>query len=290
MTSADGFTHRMIDAGEVRLHLAEARPEHVDDETPLVVFLHGFPELWWSWRNQLAALSRAGIWAVAPDLRGYAGSEKPHPVSAYEVERLAADVAGVIRACGRKKAIVVGHDWGAIVAWSFAQEYPEMLERLAILNVPHPLTMMKGLRRPAQLRRSWYIFFFQLPLVPERAVARDDYAFVRQTFAADGVPRADIDRYVEALRTPGAVRSAINYYRAAIRRVATGRVPKMRKIEQPVLVIWGDADRYLGKEMAEPPPRLVPHARVVHLPGASHWVQNDRPEEVNALLLEFVRA
>jgi len=291
---ADGFLHRHVDVGQVRLHVVEARPAGMADASdvpshvPLVVFLHGFPEYWWSWRHQLRGLARAGMWAVAPDMRGYNESDKPKGTSAYEVERLAGDVAGLIRALGRERAVVVGHDWGAIVAWTFANEHPEMLDRLGILNVPHPLAMMRGLRRPRQLLRSWYVFFFQLPFIPERAITRDDFAFVRRTFRADRVPDDDIERYVDALRIPGAVPAAINYYRAAIRRVATGRVPRMRTIEEPVLVVWGDRDRYLGREMAEPPKRFVPHARVVHVPDATHWVQNDAPDRVNELLLEFI--
>jgi epoxide hydrolase 4 len=291
---ADGFLHRTLDVGQVRLHVAEARPEGMAETSdvpmrvPLVIFLHGFPELWWSWRHQLAAMAKAGVWAVAPDLRGYNESDKPRGVSSYEVEALAGDVAGLIRALGRKDAIIVGHDWGAMVAWAFANEYPEMLQRLAILNVPHPLAMMRGFRSPKQLKKSWYVFFFQLPLLPERIIARNDYAIIRSFFRADGVPPADIDHYVAALRVPGAVPAALAYYRASMRRVLTGRVPRMRIIDKPVLVIWGDKDRVLGSELAEPPKRFVPHARVVHIPEANHWVQNDAPEKVNELLVDFV--
>lgn len=291
---SDGFFHRRVDVGEVTLHVAEARPAFVsgDDvpkDVPLVVLLHGFPEFWWSWREQLRGLSDAGCWVVAPDMRGYNESDKPEGVRAYEVERLAADVSGLIKALGREKAYVVGHDWGAVVAWTFAQEHQEQLERLAILNVPHPLAMMKGLRRPAQVKRSWYVFFFQLPRLPELVLSRNDFLFARKTFGADGFDRETIEHYIDALRVPGVATSAINYYRAALRRVASGRTPRMKTIERPVLVIWGDRDRFLGKEMAEPPKRFVPNARVVHIPSATHWVQNDAPEEVNRLLIELMK-
>jgi epoxide hydrolase 4 len=290
---ADGFLHRMIDVGAVRLHVAEARPqpenEEVPADVPLVVFLHGFPELWFSWRHQLRAFADAGFWAVAPDMRGYNESDKPEGVAAYEVERLSADVAGLIRALGRKNALVVGHDWGAVVAWFVAAMHPSVVSRLAILNVPHPLQMMRGLRRPEQLKKSWYMFFFQLPRIPERAIAKDDFAYLRRSFGADGFTEEEIQPYVDAMKTPGALTAALNYYRAAIRRVLTGRTPKTAVIECPVLVIWGDKDRFLGKEMAEPPARFVPKSRVVHLPEASHWVQNAAPAEVNELLLKFAR-
>lgn len=279
-------THRQIDVGGIRLHVAEAGPE----DGPLVVFLHGFPEFWWSWRHQIDAFAMAGFRVVAPDLRGYNESDKPEGVRAYEVEALAGDVAGLIRALGRTEATIVGHDWGAVVAWSFAMFHGAMTTRLAILNVPHPVAMLRGLRTLRQLRKSWYVFAFQLPRLPEWAIARNDFAFIRQTFAADGVPAADIERYVLALRQPGAVSAAVNYYRAGIRRGFAGRQAAISPIAAPVLVIWGDRDRYLGSELATPPADLVPNARVVHIPEASHWVQTAAPVRVNQLLLDFVRS
>jgi epoxide hydrolase 4 len=292
---SDGYFHRRIDVGEVTLHVAEARPANVGagdvpKDVPLVVFLHGFPEFWWSWRDQLNAFAAAGYWAVAPDMRGYNESDKPEGVGSYELENLADDVAGLIRALGREKAMVVGHDWGAVVAWGFAMQHPDLLERLAILNVPHPLVMLDNLRgSPVQMLKSWYVFFFQLPVLPEKLVSRKDFAFTRRTFQVDGFDNETIEHYIDALRVPKALTSAINYYRASIRRAAKGRLPIIREIEQKVLVIWGDKDRYLRKEMAEPPKKMVPNARVVHLPDASHWVQNAATQEVNRLLLEFVR-
>lgn len=290
----DRFLHRRIDVGEVTLHVAEARPGgpggDVAADVPLVVFLHGFPELWLSWQHQLRAFADAGFWAVAPDLRGYNDSDKPAGVGSYAVEKLAADVRGLVRALGRERAVVVGHDWGAVVAWHVAEAYPELVTRLAILNVPHPLQMMRGLRTAKQLRKSWYMFFFQLPFgVPERAIAARDFDFLRRTFVADGFRPEEIEPYVEAMKKPGALTAALSYYRAAIRRAALGRTPKAKIIECPVLVIWGDRDRALGRELAEPPARFVPNARVEHIPEASHWVQHDAPDEVNALLLAFAR-
>jgi pimeloyl-ACP methyl ester carboxylesterase len=287
---ADGFFHSRVGVGEVTLHVAEARPAGGTKDAPLVVLLHGFPEHWWSWRHQMRALAAAGFWAVAPDMRGYNESDKPAGVHAYEVERLADDVAGLVRALGREDAIVVGHDWGAVVAWNFAQIHPAMTKRLAILNVPHPLAMNRGLRRLEQLKKSWYIFFFQLPGgIPERAIAKDDFAYIRRMFRADRFPPEEVEAYVDALRVPGALTAALSYYRAVVRRVAKGTARRTTPIECPVLVIWGDRDRYLGRELAEPPARFVPNARVVHLPEANHWVQNVAATEVNELLLAFAR-
>ena len=293
MRREDGFIHRKLDVGAVRLHVAEARPgseEEVADDVPLVVFLHGFPEHWWSWRHQLSAFADAGFWAVAPDMRGYNESDKPAGVASYRVELLADDVAGLIRALGRETAIVVGHDWGGLVAWMFAQRHAPMLTRLAILNIPHPAQMIRGFMRLEQLKKSWYVFFFQLPGgIPERAIAKNDWARLRATFKADGMPEDEIESHVQAMRTPGAITAGMSYYRSAVRRLLTGRTPKPQRIDCPVLVIWGDRDRVLGKEMAEPPARFVPHARVEHIPEASHWVQSAAPEKVNELLLAFAR-
>lgn len=285
----DDFLHRRLDVGEITMHVAEARPANHED-APLVVFMHGFPELWWSWRKQLIAFRDAGYWAVAPDMRGYNETDKPKAVSDYEVEKLAADIDGLVKALGRKKAIIVAHDWGAVVAWVVAERYPEMVERLAILNVPHALSMMRGFKNPKQLLKSWYIWLFQLPMIPERLMPLGDFKVVRDMFEDDGIPADDIEPYIDALKKPGATTAMMNYYRASIRRVIARRPPKVAKIECPVLVIWGDRDRALMKELADPPKRFVPNARVVHIPEATHWVQNVAPEKVNELLLEFTRA
>jgi len=290
-------THRYADLGDVRLHYVEAGEA---GGGPLVVLLHGFPEFWYSWRHQLPGLAAAGFHAVAPDMRGYNWSDKPPGVDRYRVEVLARDVERLIRACGATRAAVVGHDWGAIVAWWFAMLHPDRLTRLAILNVPHPAYMLEpGLMRAAgvpvwrQLRRSWYVFFFQLPWLPELALSAGNFALVRRTLRRDPVHRGtfteeDIERYVEALAQPGALTATINYYRALLRRNPLGVRARLRRIEVPVLVIWGEQDRYLEAGLAQPPRRWVPDARVERLPDASHWVQLDRPARVNALLRGFL--
>ncbi len=146
--------------GEVRLHYVEAGPL----DGPPVVLLHGFPDFWYSWRHQIPPLAAAGFRAIAPDMRGYNLSSKPADISAYEARRLAGDIRALIRERGLERACVAGHDWGAAVAWVLAMRHPETVERLAILNVPHPRRMLEALRRPGrQLLRSWYMFFFQLP-------------------------------------------------------------------------------------------------------------------------------
>jgi pimeloyl-ACP methyl ester carboxylesterase len=268
-----------IDTGEVRLHCEAAGPE----DGPLVLLLHGFPECWISWRKQLPALAAAGFRAVAPDLRGYGDSDKPRGVASYRVEKLVEDVSRLIAAFGRSSAHVVGHDWGGYIAWHFAMWHPQQLVRLAVLNIPHPQRMRRALRTLRQLRRSWYIFFFQLPWLPERSVRKSLRALFRHTPAhRDAYDEETIETLVRALRDPT---GPINYYRAAMRY----RSPRWEVIEKPALVIWGEPDRWLGSEMVQPDPRWVRDVRVERIPGASHWVQADAPDRVNELLLAFLR-
>lgn len=285
--NVDGVTSRYLDVGEVRLHVATAGPP---TSAKTVVLLHGFPEAWWSWRHQMLALADSGFRVLAPDMRGYNLSDKPRGVAAYGTKRLVGDVLGLLRAAGVDRALLAGHDWGGEVAWRFAMAHPDRVERLAILNCPHPLALMRGLRTRSQLAKSWYFGFFQLPLVPERALSKDDFAALRNVYRQDGFSDAEIAPYVEAFARPRALTSAINYYRAAGRQLATGRSPKVTAIACPTLVVWGKDDRVLGPELATPPARFVPDARVVFVEGASHWVQRDAAARVSELLLEHFGA
>ena len=282
-------THGTADLGDVRLHYVEA------GVGPLVLLLHGFPEFWYGWRNQIPALVAAGYRVVAPDLRGYNVSDKPPGVDSYRSDLLVRDVARLIHVRGEERATIVGHDWGGIVAWFFAMSHPQMVGRLAILNAPHPDSMARALLSPLQWLRSAYVLFFQLPWLPEAALRAGNGAALRWLFRTDPLrPGAfteeDIDRYVAAFAQPGTLTAALNYYRAAVQRNWLDARQELRRIERPVLVIWGLQDRALGPELAEPDRRWVPDARVEYLPDASHWVQHDRPDRVNALLLDFLRS
>lgn len=281
---------RFADVGTgVRLHYVEA------GEGPLVVLLHGFPDHHRSWRHQIPALVDAGFRVVAPDMRGYGESDAPPSWRDYRMELLAADVAGLIEALGEERAFVVGHDWGAAVAWMVATLHPERVERLAILNVPHPDTMLRTLRKsPKQLLHSWYMFFFQIPWLPERLAGRMGRRFL-ETAYRDARPGAftaeDLARAEAALLdSPGGLKGPIDYYRAALRQSPRRAQSQFRPIPAPVLVIWGVQDRFLTEQMADPDPRWVPDVRVVKLPDASHWVQHDEPERVSTLLVEHFRA
>jgi pimeloyl-ACP methyl ester carboxylesterase len=273
--------------GGVRLHYVEA------GEGPLVILLHGFPEFWYSWRNQLGPLSAAGYHVVAPDMRGYNLSDKPVGWRQYDTDRLAQDIAGLIRHFGAQRAHVVGHDWGAAVAYAVAMRHPELVQSLSILNVPHTERMLAGFRTWRQLRKSWYMFFFQIPGLPERLIERDDFSFAKRSLRADSreaFTDEDLQRYAEAWSQPGALTGMINYYRAALRSSPRSVQGRLVPIQAPTLVIWGERDRHLGAELAEPLPKWVPDVRVKRIPDATHWVQHDAPERVNELLLEFFGA
>ncbi len=271
--------------GEQLLHYVEV------GSGPLIVLLHGFPEFWYGWRQQIKPLAAAGFRVVAPDMRGYNLSSKPDGVAAYSTDQLTADIRGLIHERGAESALLVGHDWGGSVAWATAMQHPEVVDRLAILNAAHPRKLSQGLHHPGQLRRSWYFFFFDLPDLPESLVRADHWRFFRH-FLRDARPGAltpqDMDRYIEAWSQPGAASGMINYYRNSVRQSPRQAEAQLPPIQARTLVIWGEGDRYLSPELAEPDHDDVPNLdRVERLPDASHWVHHDEPERVTQLLAGF---
>lgn len=280
------WADRFATVNGVRLHYVEA------GSGPLVVLLHGFPEFWYSWRHQIPVLAQAGFRVLAPDLRGYNLSNKPRGVANYRIDLLVGDVAGLIAHAGERDAIVVGHDWGGAIAWETALRRPDVVCRLIVLNCPHPAAMARGMRSPRQLLRSWYMFFFQLPWLPEAALRAENYEAIRRKFREDPVRKGafrpeDLREYRNAIGRPGALTSAINYYRAAARFAGSEMRRERARISAPSLLIWGEQDRYLGTALVEESKRLVPQLRVERIPNASHWVQVDAPERVNRAMLEF---
>ena len=267
---------------DVTLHYVEA------GTGPLVVLLHGFPEFWYGWREQIAPLVQAGYRVVAPDLRGYNLSSKPADFTDYTADKPAADIAALIRALGGGTATVVGHDWGGSIAWTLAMNSPEVVERLVVLNAAHPRKLNEGLKSPRQLERSWYFFYFQLMGTPERHAAKDDWKFFTRFFrdAQPAYTADELDRYREAWSQDGAATGMIDYYRAAVR---LGSKQKVLTVTAPTLVIWGEQDRFLGSDLAEPHAEDVPNlVAVERLENASHWVHHDEADRVNRLLLDFL--
>ncbi|HEX8328794.1 MAG TPA: alpha/beta fold hydrolase [Hymenobacter sp.] len=278
---------RLVPTNGLRLHVAQSGPE----SGPLVVLLHGFPEGWYSWRYQIGALASAGYRVWAPDQRGYNLSDKPRRVRDYTIDALAADVLGLLDAAGAKTAVVVGHDWGAAVAWHLAANYPERIRRAAVLNVPHPQVLAQALRHnPRQLAKSWYMLFFQLPWLPEGLARLRGWWAARQAMlrtSAKGVfSPEDLDDYSIGWAQPRAMRSMINWYRAAARYAS--RLGKTGRVRVPLHIIWGENDAFLEPELARASLQYCEAGRLTYLP-ASHWVQHEMPEEVNELLLGFMR-
>ncbi len=271
----------------VRLHYVEA------GAGPLAVLLHGFPEFWYAWRRQIGPLAAAGFRVLAPDLRGYNLSDKPRGVGAYRVEALTADVAGLIRRAGERTAAVVGHDWGGVLTWLLPLHYPELVHKRVNLNAPHPAALRRELRRGTdQLLRSWYAFFFQLPWLPEAMMRAGDFSLLRRMLRREPVhpgafSEADVEAYKHALAQPGALTAAINWYRAAFRRP---RDPADdRPCPVPTLLLWGEKDAHLGPRLTEGLETWSPNLRVERIPDASHWIQNDKPDWVNARMIDFLR-
>ncbi len=286
-----GMNHEQVHTNGVRLHVVTAGPK----DGPLVVLLHGFPDYWYGFRRQITYLAERGFRVMAPDQRGYDESDKPANVSAYRIEELTGDVLGLIEAAGRESASVVGHDWGGGVAWTLAMRHPDKVKKLVAMNAPHGLVMMETLRKSAaQLAKSWYMFFFQLPFVPERLLfargGRGAFQAITRDAAPGAFTEADFDRYSVAWAQAGAATGMLNWYRALVRNPPPLPSREEARIRVPTLLIWGTGEKHLVRSMAEDSIALCDHGRLELIEGASHWVKDDAPGKVNALLGEFLGA
>jgi pimeloyl-ACP methyl ester carboxylesterase len=256
--------------------------------------LHGFPESAYSYRYQIPLLEQLGYRVWAPNLRGYGKSDKPAGRGAYTMDQLENDVTDLIDASGARSVLLVGHDWGGALAWSYASYGERPIERLVVLNCPHPICFQRGLRSAAQLKRSWYMFFFQLPWLPEQLIkarnfrALDDavrgWAVHKQHFG-----EAEMAVFKQCASEPGALTAMLNYYRAMPSSIPLLRRRGPRKIKVPTLMIWGERDQALGKELTDKTERYVEQLSLRFVPDASHWVQQDAPEAVNALLETWLK-
>lgn len=260
----------------------------------LALCLHGYPECSFSWRYQLPLLARLGYTAWAPNLRGYDGSSRPPRKSDYRIDCLTADVAGLIDAAGARSTLLIGHDWGGVIAWMFALQKVRPLDRLIVLNFPHPKLYRERINRWPQIRKSWYVFLFQLPWLPELMMGFRGAAVVGRTFSATAVdksrfPEEVLDVYRRNAVIPGALTAMINYYRANWGICRGGLFAEhLRAIESvletPMLMVWGEVDIALGKHLTNGTERLVKDLTVRYLPDVSHWVQQEAPETVNAMM------
>ncbi|MBW4437491.1 MAG: alpha/beta hydrolase [Pleurocapsa minor GSE-CHR-MK-17-07R] len=279
--------HHTIESDSVRLHVVEAG----DPANPLVVLLHGFPEFWYGWRNQIPALVRAGYHVLVPDQRGYNLSDKPAGLEPYNLNHLAGDVVALIDWAGQEQAYVVGHDWGAAVAWWTAATFGNRVKKLGILNVPHVQVMLDDIRaNPAQMMKSWYIGFFQIPYLPDLLLtlgeAQGAATMLLRTSNPGSFSDEDLGFYIAAWKQPGAMTAMLNWYRSMV------QLPPSRltnpTVTMPVLIQWGKNDVALTPELAEKSLKFCTNGRVIYYPDATHWVQHDKPDEVNARLIEFL--
>jgi pimeloyl-ACP methyl ester carboxylesterase len=271
----------------VDLHVVAAGPE----DGPLVVCLHGFPEYWYGWRGQVPALVEAGYRVLVPDQRGYNLSEKPQGVRRYGLNELRDDVRGLIESTGRDQAHLVGHDWGAMVAWYLAMTHPEDVGRLVVANVPHPVVFRRQLlRNPRQMLRSWYAATLQVPWLPEFVLRANDYAALLRTLRSTSEPGtfsdADLLRYRESYDQTGALTGMLDWYRAALRHRPSLTADPW--IDPPTLLIWGENDDALIPEMAPESIGLCSDGRLERFPDATHWVIHERTDRVNELVLEHL--
>ncbi len=281
------WKEEFVQTNDINLHYVTA------GSGKLMLMLHGFPEFWYSWRYQIKEFSE-NYKVVALDLRGYNKSDRPSNKSAYKMDEFIKDVEGAIKGLGYEDCILVAHDWGAAIAWSFAYAHPEMVEKLIIMNVPHPVKFQQGLKTFQQLRKSWYIFFFQLPLLPELWLKSNNYQIIGRLFSEMAIDKSafsvvDIQAYKDAAAEPGALTAMVNYYRNIFQKLLNKTNKRVTsKLEIPTLMIWGEEDTALGKELTYGTDEYVKDLELKYIPNCSHWVQQEKPQLVNQYMREFL--
>jgi len=282
-----GIAIRFVETAGLTFEIAEA-----GEGDHLALMLHGFPELHYSWRHQMPLLADKGYRVWAPNLRGYGATDRPSEVRDYALDRLTQDVADLIDASGASKVTLFAHDWGAIIAWFFAILKKRPLERLVIMNVPHPMPARRELRKWRQLKKSWYIFFFQLPWLPEWFLARQGGNAVGDLIANTSCNKElfgpdERATYSDASKRPGARTAMINYYRALLRHDDTVD-PGDFTVDIPTLMVWGEEDVAIDIHCTHGTEKWVSDLTLRRLPGVSHWVQQDAPDEVNVILKNWL--
>lgn len=283
-----GVCIRTVAANGLAFEVAEA-----GEGDHLALCLHGFPELNYSWRLQMPLLARMGYRVWAPNQRGYGASSRPPDVEDYRADTIVADAAALFDASGAKRLTLIAHDWGGAIAWLFAINGVRPIERLVVMNLPHPICFARALKHWPQRRRSWYMAFFQLPWLPERMMLANDAAAIRRAFRGTAVdktrfPDDVLAVYARAAQRPGAMTAMINWYRAAARHREGLKLSHGGKVDVPTLIVWGERDAALGLETLDGVERFVSDLTIRRLPDVSHWVQQEAPETVNAILEEWL--
>jgi pimeloyl-ACP methyl ester carboxylesterase len=282
---------RFVDANGLRFEVDEC-----GDGRVLALCLHGFPEHSFSWRFQLPMLAEMGFKAWAPNLRGYGNSSRPDGIAAYSLENLMADVAGLIDASECEETVLIAHDWGAIIAWHFAIREIRPLKQLIICNVPHPVPLRRALRgHLRQLVKSWYVFFFQIPKLPELLFGMGKARWIGEMMRDSTVDKRNFSNDVLAVYSrnaaqPGALTAMIHYYRALVRGGGGRRQAKLGYplLEVPTLMVWGEDDLALTKETTYGTDEVVRSLTLRYLPRVSHWVQQEAPDVVNEMIKAFL--
>jgi epoxide hydrolase 4 len=286
LATTETWQHQYIVTNGIRMHYV------TQGEGPLIILLHGFPLFWYSWHNQIPFLAEHGYTVVAPDLRGYNETDKPR--KGYDIPTLLRDIGGLIKGLGQQRATIVGHDWGGVLAWTFAMNYPEMTESLIVMNAPHPAAMLREMRMLKQLRKSWYVFAFQIPWLPEYLLGRNHANEIGRMLRGAALqksafPREVTAKYQEAMSKPGAIKAAIRYYRQLFRRLPLSMTSNEVQIEAPTILIWGEQDIALGIELTIGLERWVNDIQIRRIPDSGHWVQQEQPEKVNQYMLDFLQ-
>jgi pimeloyl-ACP methyl ester carboxylesterase len=280
-TRSGPWRHNYATVNGVRLHYAEL------GSGPLVILLHGFPQCWYQWRYVIPRLAEH-FHVVAPDMRGYNESDKPPGIASYTIKALTQDVASLIEALGEERAHIVGHDWGGGVAWGLSMMHAPRVDRLVVLNSPHPAAFERELKKGRQMLRSWYILFFQLPLLPEVSMRLNLRRSLPNSAQVPGAfPEEALDVYENALAQPGAATAMINYYRAVFRNAPAART-LVQPVTRPTLLLWGMKDFALVSELTEGLEEWVPDLRIERVEESGHWLAEEKPGVVVDALLDFL--
>ncbi|HXS59588.1 MAG TPA: alpha/beta hydrolase [Candidatus Sulfopaludibacter sp.] len=304
----DSLQHKFVNVNGIRMHYVTIESEVCDSsDCPLMILLHGFPEFWYSWRHQIPFFAKR-FRVVAPDMRGYGETEKPREISEYRIDKLVRDIIELIHSVGKEKAIIVGHDWGAIIGWSIAMIAPSMVEKLIIMNAPHPAIYQKNaFRNLPQMQKSWYIFFFLMQKAPEKVLSSNNFELLKHMFESsikrkDKFTYDDIKNYISSWRNVkgekdkgsnfDGISGGINYYRANLNTEFwenLGESIPFPKIKSPTLLIWGEDDMFLGKELAENTKECIEAPfSMKFISNCGHWIQQEAPDEVNQVMSEFL--